>query len=442
MNFEPKLYKLSNGLTVILDPMDTASTRVVVAFDTGSRDEKPSEYGITHFCEHILCKGTKRFQNYNEINDYIGDNSGVWNACTSNNRLQFYGRIYSDNAPILLDVFSDMLQNSSFDEAIIENEKTVILDELRRKQDNINCKIQEVINNNIFDGKYPTFRTLGTEENIKSFNRKQLKMFIGRRLSAKNCVICVSGKIDDEEALLKDIENKYSFLKPFDVSKNIEDVPYKPGVAHYGKNGDKNTNIFVAFPELYKYKKENIFKRMCIRRFEDWMRYNLYNVLRQENGLVYGVKSGSYGPDEQSLNGFCTTAIPENLDKVVSLMAKTVNDVYTKKHITNEYLTRYNNKAKLGDADFLESNEKRSSRLVARYLDLGSLYDFNSVISMSESMTVDDVIRNSRGYFDGPVSIITDGADYNIDLIKVWNENIGDLSQQNSMIITKDDKCR
>lgn len=35
MKFEPKLYKLSSGLTVILDPMEAASTKVIVAFDTG-----------------------------------------------------------------------------------------------------------------------------------------------------------------------------------------------------------------------------------------------------------------------------------------------------------------------------------------------------------------------------------------------------------------------
>lgn len=442
MKFEPSLHKLSNGLTVILDPMDAASTKVVVAFDTGSRDEKPNEWGITHFCEHMLCKGTKRFKNYEEINDFIGDNSGTWNASTSDSRLQLYGRIYSSNTPILLDVFSDMLQNSQFDEGVIEKEKTVILDELRRNQDNTNKKIQEFINGKIYSGKYPTYRTLGTEENIKSFNRKQLKMFLGRRLSAKNCVICVSGKIDDKDALLKYIESKYSFLKGFDVSKNIEDVPYVPGVAHYSMPDDKNTNIFVAFPELYKYKTENLFKRMCIRRFEDWVRYKLYNVLRQENGLVYGVKSGTYGPNEQALNGFGTTATPANLEKVISLMAKTVRDAYMTDHITNDYLRLHNNRAKLGDADFLESNEKRASKLVARYLDLGILYDFDSVIKMSNSMTADDVIRNSRGYFDGPVSIITDGANYDTDLLKVWEENIGDLSQQNSIMITRDDKCR
>lgn len=442
MKFEPSLHKLSNGLTVILDPMDAASTKVIVAFNTGSRDEKPNEYGITHFCEHMLCSGTKRFKNYNEINDYIGNHSGTWNASTSNKSLRLHGRIYSDNTRILLDVFSDLLKNSSFNEDAIEKEKTVILDELRRKQDGRNNKTQEFINERFFGGKYPTYRTLGTEENIKSFTRKQLKMFLGRRLSSKNCVICISGKIEDKGALLKEIENLYSFLKPFDVSNNVENVPYIPGSGHYSVKEDKNVGVVIAFPELWKYKEENIFKRMCVGRFKAWMQQKLYNVLRQENGLVYGVSNFGYGPDEQALDGFGTTSSPENLEKVVSLMAKTINKVYNKEHITTDFLKLYNNRAKLGDADFLESNEKRASKLITHYLNLGGLYDYESVISMSESMTVDDVIRNSRGYFDGPVSIITDGADYKIDLMKVWNENIDILPQQKSIIITKDDKCR
>lgn len=442
MKFEPSLHKLSNGLTVILDPMEAASTKVIVAFNTGSRDEKPKEYGITHFCEHMLCKGTKRFKTRNEIDDYIGDNSGVWNASTSDRNLQLYGRIYSDNADVLLDVFGDMLENSLFSEDAVEKEKTVILDELRRKQDNVSNKIRDFVSNRIFGGKYPVYRTLGTEENIKSFTRKQLKMFLWRRLSSKNGLICVSGKISNQDALLKKIENRYSFLKPLDVSKNIEDVPYIPGGVHYSIKEDKNTRISILFPELWKYKEENLFQRMCIIRFEEWLRYNLYNALRQEKGLVYGVDTFFFGPYMQVLNGFGTTSTPENLDKVVSLMAQTINKLYNTEHITSDFLNLYYNRAKLGDADFLESNERRASKLVSCYFDLGILYDYNSTLGMAQSMTVEDVIRNSRGYFSGPVSIITNGADYDIDLIKVWNENIGNLSDSKTPIITKDSKCR
>lgn len=442
MKFEPSLHKLSNGLTVILDPMDTESTKVIVAFATGSRDEKPNEYGITHFCEHMLCSGTKRFKNNNEINDYIDDHSGTWNACTSYDNLQLYGRIYSDKADILLDVFGDLLENSSFDESTIEKERTVILDELRRKQDNKSEKIREFVNNHVFGGKYSIYRTLGTEENIKFFTRKQLRMFLWRRLSSKNCVICVSGKIGDKDALLKKIENRYSFLKQLDVTQNKENIPYTPCGAHYSVKGDKNTRLSIVFPELWNYSKENVFQRMCAHRFEYWIKYNLYKLLRQEKGLVYGLDSVLYGPNEQPLNAFCTTATPEKLVEVITLMAKKINRLYNIEHITADFLNRYKNRSKLGDADFLESNDKRASRLVYRYLDFGILYDYDSIIRMADSMTVEDVIRNSRGYFGGPVSIITNGADYSADLMKVWQENIGNLVEPKTLIMSKDDKCR
>ena len=50
-------------MTVILDPMDLETVSVKIRFATGSRDETPDVYGITHFCEHMLMKGTKNLFN-------------------------------------------------------------------------------------------------------------------------------------------------------------------------------------------------------------------------------------------------------------------------------------------------------------------------------------------------------------------------------------------
>ena len=71
MNYNPSIHKLSNGVTVILDPMELETTYVKVHFSTGSRDEAPNEYGLTHFCEHMLCKGTPRFPSKKSIDDYL-----------------------------------------------------------------------------------------------------------------------------------------------------------------------------------------------------------------------------------------------------------------------------------------------------------------------------------------------------------------------------------
>ena len=76
MKYNPTLHKLSNGVSVILDPMEIETTHVAVSFKTGALDERPNEYGLTHFCEHMLCKGTKRFPTVTSIKDYMEENAG------------------------------------------------------------------------------------------------------------------------------------------------------------------------------------------------------------------------------------------------------------------------------------------------------------------------------------------------------------------------------
>ena len=120
MKYNPTLHKLSNGVAVILDPMDVETASVAVSFKTGSWDEKPNEYGITHFCEHMLCKGTKRFPTVAAIKDYMEENAGVSNAFTSLTELRLHGRIIGENLDKLIDVLSDQLQNSLFPPECIE----------------------------------------------------------------------------------------------------------------------------------------------------------------------------------------------------------------------------------------------------------------------------------------------------------------------------------
>ena len=130
MKYEPILHKLSNGVTVILDPSESATVHANVVFKTGSLDEKPGEYGITHFCEHMLCKGTKRFPSRQSIDDYINDNAGWRNAYTNETCIGLEGGILPENTELLLDLFADQLQNSLFDETVLERERGVISDEL------------------------------------------------------------------------------------------------------------------------------------------------------------------------------------------------------------------------------------------------------------------------------------------------------------------------
>ena len=423
MKFEPKLYHLSNGIPVILDDMDIASTRISITFDTGSRDEKPDEYGITHFCEHILCKGTNRFPEQKQRLDFLQNNGGVSGASTGVKSLNFHGRIISENLPVLIDVLADQITDSLFDEKKIEIERGAILDEFHGSMDKPSRQRAAFWSKTLFGWYVPNgLLTIGNPENIKSFTRNQLIEFCHRRMSARNCRIVISGKINDADAIIKQLDKLFSKLPTCEVPQNRE-IHYTPSIAHNFMPNNSNIFLEIVFPEIWADTYENRFKNKCVSKFEVFARQELQQTIRRENGLVYTVENVSDGNENFSVNGFGTTASPENIGQVVALMAKTLHKLITTNPITNEDLQRFNNIAKLGDADFLEISGSRSSMLGGFYRRFGKLYDFYESRKMSESITAADVIQNTREYFSGPMSIITQGAEFKDDLQQIWIDN-------------------
>ena len=422
MNYNPSIHTLSNGVTVILDPMELETTNVKVHFNTGSRDETPQEQGITHFCEHMLCKGTPRFPNKKAIDDYMDYWGGTRNAATGNYTLEFFGRILGENVDKLIDFIGDTLQNSLFDPQRIELERTVICDELRRAQDNPDRQFSDFISKTLFNYATASMRTLGSIENIMSFSRDQMLEFISRRLSATNCIICVSGRIMDTDAVLSQLESTFAFLPTHIVPENTE-ILYSPSIAHYSKSDNSNVKLRIGFPQLYQETFENRYNNMCLSRFERHLTKKLMNVLRQDNGLVYGFGAWGVGNEKFCINGFSTQTSAQNLERVVALIAQNCYNTYNNLDITPETIDRYNRKDRLEDADWLESAGRRADHLIYFYRNFGRLYDYATSIDMRNRVTVSDVIEKSRGYFDGAMSIMTYGADFNADLASVWRDN-------------------
>ena len=77
----------------------------------------------------------------------------------------------------------------------------------------------------------------------------------------------------------------------------------------------------------------------------------------------------------------------------------------------------------LHDADWLESATSRCDKLIDYYRNYKRIYDFYDISKLNRDVTVDDVKKYSRGYFAGPISVVTQGADFNADLGKIWHDN-------------------
>ena len=71
----------------------------------------------------------------------------------------------------------------------------------------------------------------------------------------------------------------------------------------------------------------------------------------------------------------------------------------------------------------MEQSASRCDMLDIFYRAYEKIYDFYGLIEMTKSITPADVVKYTRGYFDGPISIVTQGADFDSDLKQIWIDN-------------------
>ena len=127
--------QLKNGLRVVMEKIPTfRSVSFGIWVKTGSRNESPDLGGISHFIEHMLFKGTERYD-AKEIAEQFDAIGGNVNAFTSKEYTCYYAKVLDEHLPIAVDVLSDMFFRSLFDEEELRKEKNVILEEIAMYED-------------------------------------------------------------------------------------------------------------------------------------------------------------------------------------------------------------------------------------------------------------------------------------------------------------------
>ncbi|MCL2331425.1 MAG: insulinase family protein, partial [Proteobacteria bacterium] len=249
MQFTPTLHKLSNGLPVILDPMDIETACMSISIGAGSRNESPAECGISHFLEHMLCAGTKTAgrDSFTKMLNQAKDRGGSINASTSDSRTRFYGRILSENFEFLCDILPDMVLNSTLLPENIERERGVIHQELKRALDNSERQFGILVDEKLFAGTGLEHMVLGKAETISSISRENLMDYYGRHYSSGNTIIGISGKFDADRVLAA-LEKVVGKISARDIPAVVP-TKLSPTI-HYETREDKNqTKVLIGFED-------------------------------------------------------------------------------------------------------------------------------------------------------------------------------------------------
>jgi predicted Zn-dependent peptidase len=187
---------------VITAPMrERASVSVAVMFGVGSRYEEPERNGISHFIEHMLFKGARRYPTAKALSEAVEGVGGVLNAATDRELTVLWAKVPAGRLGLAVEVLGDMAFQSSFDPAELEKERQVVIEELRMYVDNP----QEYVGT-LFDEvmwpNHPLGRDVaGTEETVRSFERDDCLQYLAEHYHADSVVVSLAGAVEHESAL-------------------------------------------------------------------------------------------------------------------------------------------------------------------------------------------------------------------------------------------------
>lgn len=241
--------QLSNGLTVYaLESHSVPLVTLDMWVRVGSKDEPSDIAGISHFLEHMMFKGTPRL-GVGEYDRRIEELGGYLNAATSTDYTHYYMTVPSEHLESALEDMVDVMLNSLFDPTEVSRERSVILEEIRQKQDNpIGFLYDEVTRAVYASGPYAN-TVIGNEESVGAMTRHQLVEHYQRFYAPENMVFVIVGDFRTEElkALLERHFTSFErVLQPWH-----EDIPateFHGPQERVWERDWRQTYFFVTFP--------------------------------------------------------------------------------------------------------------------------------------------------------------------------------------------------
>jgi predicted Zn-dependent peptidase len=187
--------RLPNGLDVIAEVGDAAvSTSVGFFVATGSRDESDAVWGVSHFLEHMVFKGTPEISG-DEINRRFDAMGAGVNAFTSEEDTVYYASVLPERQGEAVDLLARMMR-PALRTADFDTEKLVILEEIRMYDDQPPFGADDRCRAAFF-GRHPLARNvLGTIESITALDADAMRDYHRRRYAPGTLVLAASGAVD------------------------------------------------------------------------------------------------------------------------------------------------------------------------------------------------------------------------------------------------------
>ena len=209
-------FTLRNGMKfLLLEDNSIPNANMYLFYRVGSRNEHPGITGLSHFFEHMMFNGAKKYgpKLFDQTMEF---NGGSNNAYTTQDVTVYTNWFPATATEVIFDLEADRISSLSIDSKMVESERGVVLSERSTGLENAPWRmLSEAVQATAFQASAYHWPVIGYEEDIRNWTKEDLEYYFRTYYAPNNAVVVMSGNIRYED--VKRLAEKY-----------LEPIPAQP----------------------------------------------------------------------------------------------------------------------------------------------------------------------------------------------------------------------
>lgn len=394
----PRKVTLDSGVTLLYQGNPYSST---IAFGAwimhGSRDEGPSERGLSHLLEHLVFRGTRKRDALRLALDLeaIG---GQWDAFTGREATSYSARVLEEHFETLADILADIILDPAIPDEAFRLERRIVQEEIRSIKDSPEDFAHEHFMATLFKGHPLGNPVAGRLGGVGRYSRKDVLDFHKRIYTAANALIGFVGNIPLKK-VVRVLEREFRFRRGRAGRTERIPSPNRGRTSLRRRPEWSQIHSCIGMKTVPASHEDRYALAVLSNILGGGVSSRLFQSMREKRGLVYSVYShAGFWRDTGALYSFFSVD-PSNIDEALDIFHREIDDL-RKGNLRAEELESA--KAQLKGA-IIFGSESATSRLYSLFQSehhLGRYLSIEEMISSIEGVDRSEITRVARSYLD------------------------------------------
>ncbi|MDR2035859.1 MAG: insulinase family protein [Coriobacteriales bacterium] len=385
---------LPNGLQVLSEQIPgVRSISLGIWFRVGSRDELPTQQGLSHFMEHMMFKGTPT-RSALDISMAFDEMGAELNAFTSKECTCYYVRALDEYLEISVEILADMLQNSEFASEAIETEREVVIEEIARYEDEPSDHVGDIFTKALFPTHQLGRPIIGTRDIVATFGHNDCAQYLKQHYHAGNMVISAAGNVKHEQLL--DLAERFFGSLPCGTTNDRGEVHEGPRkFLAFETKDTEQAHLLYGMPGITLNSDDRFASSLMDTALGGPMSSRLFQEVREKRGLAYAVFTATQAFMNAAQFYIYAGTRPGNLAEVISILKSEIA-LLLDKGLTQEELDRVKEYTVGHMVLSEESTRSHMYRLGIKAVQGLEILSLDEGIQRYRAVTLDDVQRIAR----------------------------------------------